>query len=390
VRDAFLVRRRDRRGHDAQRPLSLLTSHDASSHEVRGDIMKRFLLIAGVMILLVTVIGFAVIEPIIGRKLTAAQSTAVGTLLVLPMVDDLLGAAQFENENRALFVARYHDGTNQVVRVGVLDLDTGKVGSQKVLEDRAVQYLGQGDGVGWFGSTDTGLHARSPTGDVLVDQKQLVAKNPKLGIVPLLTDVDEGAYVDETTGGLLAPRAAGDLLIDPKTFVAAAANASRVKRQQVSGTVPIAKLSTGQMLSSVQASGGYYFGINGKQVVTDVQQRMYQQKYLIDTRSGVLIELDNPKSVLVLSDDFDNANPRVRVSRVSLDGKVLWTTEVRETRSMRREQLKVVSANVHKGKQLVLFIDDRYAAQYQWPVFTPCYAMSIDLASGNQNWTMHF
>ena len=71
--------------------------------------------------------------------------------------------------------------------------------------------------------------------------------------------------------------------------------ASRVKRQQVSGTVPIAKLSTGQMLSSVQASGGYYFGINGKQVVTDVQQRMYQQKYLIDTRSGVLVELDNPK-----------------------------------------------------------------------------------------------
>ena len=66
------------------------------------------------------------------------------------------------------------------------------------------------------------------------------------------------------------------------------------------------------------------------------------------------------------------------------------TTEVRETRSMRREQLKVVSANVHKGKQLVLFIDDRYAAQYQWPVFTPCYAMSIDLASGNEIWTTHF
>ncbi len=343
------------------------------------------------MLLLATLIAFAVIEPIIERKLTTVQANAVGTVLVWPMVDDLLGAAQFENADSALFVARYHDGANQVVRVGVLNLDTGRVSGEQLLADRGVQYLGQGDGIGWFGSADTGLHGRSPTGDVLVDQKQLVAKNPKLGVVPLLSEIDEGAYVDETTGGLLAPRAAGDLLVDPKTFVAAAANASRVKRQQVSGAVPIAKLSTGQMLTSVQANGGDYFGINGKQIVTDVHQRMYQQKYLIDTRSGQLIELDNPKSVLVLSDDFDNANPSVRVSRISLDGKVLWTAEVRETRALRREQLKIVSANVHKGKQLVLFVDDRYdAAHYQAPVFTPCYAMSVDLTSGHELWTTHF
>ena len=78
-------------------------------------------------------------------------------------------------------------------------------------------------------------------------------------------------------------------------------------------------------------------------------------------------------------------------SRVGILDKVLWTAEARHTRLLRREQLKVVSAGVHKGKQLVLFVDDRYdAAHYQAPVFTPCYAMSIDLASGNELWKTHF
>jgi hypothetical protein len=66
--------------------------------------------------------------------------------------------------------------------------------------------------------------------------------------------------------------------------------------------------------------------------------------------------------------------------QVEKDGRALFVA------LPRREQLKVVSAGIHKGKQRVVFIDDRYdGAHSVWPVFTPCYATSIDLASGNQH-----
>jgi hypothetical protein len=345
--------------------------------------VKRILYVSGLLVLLVFITGATIVVPRVKRMLHGATGGIVGW----DMSDALLGAAQFEGEHRAVFFTRFHRDKEEFFRLGVLDLGTGQVVSQRVLEDRGVHYLGQSERVAWIGGSGDGVRAIDESGAVVLTEKNLLKKDPQIGGTSLLSRLDDGAYVDTASGGLFLPRSGSAFLIDGKTFDAKPASASSVHRQLVSGGLPIASLTTGEMLTS--AASGPYLALNGKQVVSDPHARMYEMKYLMTSRTGSLIELSNPRSVLVLYDDWDNSNPHVRVSRVAIDGRVLWTTDVRDVSALRKEQLKVVSTAIDRNN-VVLFLDDYYAAaKYQPPVFTPCYAMAIDVANGRVAYTTH-
>jgi hypothetical protein len=349
--------------------------------------VQRILLIVGVVALLAVLAGGAAVSSLLSRTWAAAKVNVSEIALQAPMADDVLGAGQFEKEGRAVFLTRFRRGADTLFRVGVLDLDSGHEIDHKVIADTGVQYLGQADDIVWLSSSE-GLHALGWTGGVVVDQKQLLKNNPKLGSVGFLSTVDEGTYVDAVTGGLFARRPAGDLLVDPTTFVAASADESSVKRQVLAGTVPLATLSTGQMLTAVSDSGGTYLGIDGKRVVMDEHERMYDPRYLIHSRTSRVIELDGPKSVLVLSNEWNKKDAITRLARVSLDGKVLWSKEVRARMpGTHKKPLQVISSEVRKNTHVVLFIEDRADdAHYVQSVFTPCYATSINLANGTVAW----
>jgi hypothetical protein len=251
-------------------------------------------------------------------------------------------------------------------RIQSIDLQQGEHRSWNSMTSMH-RFVASWNDVTWFYDLDSGLMARNTqTLDLLIDQKQLITKNPALaaGIV------ENGFFLHPQTHQMVISTNDGYLYsIDPQSFIA-----TRLDEQALSSVdrMDIFEDPSVEFTSrELTMKDGTLFTLNGSLrqelqkmeqgtfhgIPSDAPRSFLDGSFLEDGQTQNPIESADGNSFFILHRGDSQGEEENMVSRVTVDGAVLWEKELFDPKTE-----AYVKAVMTSGEKMIVITDQEVLA----------------------------